>query len=112
MTALRHLACLVVGLVVALAAVIVHRSLFPVGLLLGVATSFAVPSWLLRSRRPRTAGSYVVGWLAALVYVLIGRPEGDYVVAGDLRGYLLLATGLALVVVGLVSWAGGRGSDR
>lgn len=105
----RHLGCLLLGALVGLTAVLVHRSLFPLGLLVAVATSFAVSWWLLRSRRPRTAGSYAVGWLAVLVLLVAGRPEGDYVVAGDMRGYLLLAAGFAMIVVGIVAVAGGRG---
>lgn len=107
MSLARHLGCLLLGALVALTAVLVHRTLFPLGELLAVATSFAVPWWLLRSRHPRTAGSYVVGWLAVLVVLVAGRPEGDYVVAGDVRGYLLLAAGFAMIVVGIVAFAGG-----
>jgi Family of unknown function (DUF6113) len=105
---LRHLACLVVGAAVALAAVLVHRSVFPLGLLLALATSFAVPWWLLGSTRPRTAASYVVGWLVVLGLVLDGRPEGDYALAGDLEGYTMLGAGFLLLVIGIVSIAGRR----
>jgi hypothetical protein len=105
---LRHLACFVVGAAVALAAVLVHRSVFPLGLLLALATTFAVPWWLLGSARPRTAASYVVGWLAELGLVIDGRPEGDYALAGDLEGYTMLGGGFLLLVVGIVSIAGRR----
>lgn len=111
MSLARHLGCLLLGALVGLTTVLVHRSMLPLGELLALATSFAVPWWLLRSRRPRTAGSYVVGWLAVLVLLVAGRPEGDYVVAGDVRGYLLLAAGFAMIVVGIVAFAGGRGSS-
>jgi hypothetical protein len=107
---LRHLTCLVVGAAVALGAVLVHRSAFPFGLGLAVATTFAVPWWLLGSARPRTAASYVVGWLVVLGLVVRGRPEGDYVLAGDLEGYSMLGVGFLLVVVGIVSLAGRRRS--
>lgn len=108
MALLRHLGCLLLGLVVGLAALAVHRSAVPAGLLLGVATSLAVPWWLLRSRWPRTGATYVAGWLAVLLLAVAGRPEGDYVVAADLEGYVLLGTGFALVAMGIVSLAGGR----
>ena len=103
---LRHLGCLLVGALVSLASLLVHRSLFPLGLVVALAASYAVPLWLLRSSRPRTAASYVAGWLAVLAVAVAGRPEGDYVVAGDLTGYLLLAGGFGLVVVALVAIAG------
>ena len=86
MALLRHACCVLLGLLVALAAVGVHRSLFPLGLLLAVATTCAVPWWLLRSPWPRTAASYCVGWLALFAVVVVGRPEGDYALAGDLPG--------------------------
>ena len=108
MTLLRHLACFVVGAAVALAAVLVHRSVFPLGLVLSLATTFAVPWWLLVSARPRSAASYVVGWLVVLALVVAGRPEGDYALASDLEGYAMLGAGLLLVVVGIVSIAGRR----
>ena len=60
---LRHGAALLLGALVALASVAVHRSAFPFGLLLAVVTTYAVPWWLLRSTRPRTAPSFVAGWL-------------------------------------------------
>lgn len=110
MTLLRHGAALLLGVLVALAAVLVHRSAFPFGLLLAVVTSYAVPWWLLRSRRPRTAASYVVGWLALFVVVALGRPEGDYALSGDLRGYGLMLASVGLVIVGLVAFTGGRAS--
>jgi hypothetical protein len=106
---LRHLGCLVLGAAVALGAVLVHRSAPPLGLLLALASTFAVPWWLLRSVHPRQAATYVAGWLAVLATVAAGRPEGDYLIAGDAPGYLLLASGVVLVVLGLVSFAGGRG---
>jgi hypothetical protein len=102
---------LVVGVLVALAAAVVHRGLFPVGLLLAVAATYAVPWWLLRSRHPRTAASYVVGWLAMFAVVVTGRPEGDFVLAQDLRGIALMVAGIGLVVVGVVGLTGRRGSS-
>jgi len=75
-----------------------------------VGTSYALPWWLVRSTWPRTAASYVVGWLVVLAVAVDGRPEGDYVLASDLAGYALLAAGFGLVLVGIVSLAGGRRS--
>ena len=91
----------------------VHRSAFPLGLLLAAATTYAVPWWLLRSSAPRTATSYAVGWLVVLGVVVAGRPEGDFAIAQDLRGRsLLLVVGLGLVAVALAGITGGRGSGH
>ena len=106
MALLRHAGCLLLGGLVALAAVGVHRSMFPLGLLLAVATTWAVPWWQLRSPWPRTAASYCVGWLAMFAVVVVGRPEGDYALAGDLAGYSLMGAGFLLVVIGIVALAG------
>jgi hypothetical protein len=99
----RHAAALLLGALVALASVAVHRSAFPLGLLLAVVTTYAVPWWLLRSSRPRTAATYVVGWLVVFGFVVTGRPEGDYAIAQDVKGLTLMLAGLGLVVVGVVS---------
>jgi hypothetical protein len=110
-TAVRHVAALFVGAAVALASLAAHRSLFPLGLLVALASTYAVAWWLLRSLHPRTAVSYVVGWLVVLAVVVSGRPEGDYLLGSDLDGYALLVGSLGLVVVGIVSFAGGRASS-
>ena len=106
MSLVRHSGCVLLGVLVALAAVGVHRSLFPLGVLLAVAATWAVPWWQLRSPWPRTAASYCLGWLGMFAVVVAGRPEGDYALAGDLAGYSLMAAGFALVVVGIVALAG------
>jgi Family of unknown function (DUF6113) len=107
-TVLRHGAALVLGVVVGLAAVIVHRAAFPLGLLLALVATFATAWWCQRSPRPRTAATFAAGWLAVLLVVLLGRPEGDYAVAADVPGFALLAGGLVLFLVALVVLAGGR----
>jgi hypothetical protein len=48
---------------------------------------------------------YVAGWLAVLAVALLGRPEGDYVIANDVRGWAMILGGLGLVVLGVVSLA-------
>ncbi len=103
MTLLRHAGSLLLGAVVALASVAVHRSAFPWGLVLALATTLAVPGWLLRSPAPRLAASYVVGWVLLLGAVVLGRPEGDFALAGDRDGYALIVVGLVLVPIGLVA---------
>jgi hypothetical protein len=103
---IAHLGALMLGAVVALAALMVHRSAFPWGLLLAVATSVAVPWRLLCSRLLRTGAAYAVGWLVVLGVALVGRPEGDFVLAGDLEGYTLIAGSLAVLASGVASLLG------
>lgn len=93
------LGALLLGLATGLAAVLVHdRAL---GLLLGMAatgaTLAAVPGGARRL-------GFVAGWVAVLGYAVVPRPEGDYLVAADLEGYLLLAVAPVLVVVALVTF--------
>jgi hypothetical protein len=55
--------------------------------------------------------SVVVGWLAALTWLLLGRPEGDFVVANDFLGWGLLAGGV-IVLGWLVASSVARTGDR
>ena len=104
-----HASAALVGATVGFASVVVHRT----GVLqlpLGLVTTFAV-AWALRiSAVRRLATSYAAGWLIVFGYVLAGRPEGDYAVAGDLTGYLLIAAAFGMLVIG-VSSLGQRGSS-
>ena len=110
MTLLRHAAALLLGLIVSLASVTLHRSAFPLGLVLALATTYALAWWLLRSAHPRTATTYVAGWLAMFAVVLRGRPEGDFALAQDLKGVLLMVAGLGLVAIGAAGLPGRRRS--
>jgi hypothetical protein len=109
-TLLRHAAALLLGLLVSLASVVVHRSAFPLGLVLALVTTYSLAWWLLRSAHPRTATTYVAGWLAAFALVLRGRPEGDFALAQDLEGVLLMVAGLGLVAIGAAGLHGRRRS--
>ena len=105
---LRHLGAAVLGLAVALAAVDVHRigpSGLPWGLVLAAAASAATAWWLRGSRAPRTAASYGAGWLVLFTVVVIGRPEGDYALAADLRGYAMMVLALVVVAISVSSLA-------
>jgi hypothetical protein len=107
----RGAACLLLGAAVAIGVLAVYREMTPLGLALALGTTFAVAWWLLRSRRPAAAAGYVAGWLVVLAVALVGRPEGDFVIANDVRGWSVIGGGLGLVVVGIVSLAGGRDRD-
>jgi hypothetical protein len=97
-----HLLAVLLGACVGLAALAVHRSAFPWGLALALATSLAVPWRLLLSRRPRSAAAYAAGWLVVFAVALAGRPEGDFVLATDLEGYTLIGGALVVLAVGVV----------
>ena len=104
---LLHAGALLLGAVVALASVAVHRDAagpLPWGLVLALGATFAVP-WALAGvpGQRRLVTSYALGWVVLLGLVVTGRPEGDYAVAGDLPGYALMTAGLVLVVLGLAA---------
>ncbi len=96
---LRGVAWFVLGAVVGVAAALLSSSWW--GLLLGGAATVALavaapPGWGGRV-------ALAVGWAVAVLRLALRRPEGDYLVGGDLGGYALLALGLALVVAALVT---------
>jgi hypothetical protein len=99
MGGVRALALLLLGAVTAVAAVAVHATGW--GLVLGVAAVAATvaalpPGWTTRL-------AFGVGLVGGLGLLSVRRPEGDYVIAADLEGYLLLGLGLAVVVAGVAT---------
>lgn len=101
-------ACVLLGLVVGVCAVAVHD--YAWGLVLGLAataaTLVALPAgWWSRL-------SFSLGWVAVLVLVTPERAEGDYVVSGDLDGYLLLGAGIVVFGAGFVGLVAPRGAVR
>ena len=98
----------VVGLVSGVAAVLVHAHWW--GLLLALSTTAAVLVLLGVRRWARPA--FAVGWVTVLVLAMLPRAEGDYLVAGSVEGYLLLATVPVWVVAALTSVAGLGGRSR
>lgn len=86
---------LVVGAATSVATALVHTEWW--GLAWGIAAG-AVAVWALPSawwgRFP-----LVAGWLLSSAVVLLGRPEGDFLVADTGAGYLYLGSGLLLVLV-------------
>lgn len=96
---------LVVAVLSAVAAVLVHDHAWGLVLswLAGAAALWALPpTWWGRP-------VFAFGWLLVLVRVLFPRPEGDFLVGGNLSGYLLLASGLAFVGVAAFGVRPGRG---
>ena len=107
MRVLWHAGAFVLGAAVALACVAVHRTAvlhLPLGLVLALAATFSVPWAMVEWPAPRgLATSYAAGWVVLLGFVVVGRREVDYAIAGDLDGYALLVAGFVLVVVGVSS---------
>ncbi|MBM0126435.1 hypothetical protein [Pimelobacter simplex] len=101
MRALVALGCLVLGAVVGLGTVALHG--YGWGLGLGIAATaaslVALPGGWWR-RLP-----FALGWVAVLGAATVQRPEGDYVIAGDASGYLLLATGAVVLGAGFVGFS-------
>jgi hypothetical protein len=97
--ALALVLALLLGLAAGICAIALHRSL--PGLVLGVGTAVVVLRtlglWL-----PRAAMVFAAGWLVALLGAVAGRGEGDYVVSSDGYGWLLIASGLVVLVTGIL----------
>ena len=96
---LSTLATLVLGVVVGLSSAVLHQRWW--GLLLAIAasgtTAYALPpGWW--SRLP-----FAVGWVAVVAYLAVPRDEGDYLVAGDVQGYVLLGCAVALLMSAAVT---------
>jgi hypothetical protein len=51
---------------------------------------------------------FAFGWALALGYAVTPRPEGDFLIAEGVGGYVLLLLGLVIAGWGVVSLAGGR----
>jgi hypothetical protein len=109
--ALVTVGCLILGLVVGLSSVALHHYWW--GLLLAIAatatTAYALPAgWWARI-------PFAGGWVAVIGYLAFPRGEGDYVIAADRQGYMLLGCGVALAVSALVTLPlrrGEPGSDE
>ena len=98
MRALLVVPCLVLGFGVALCTVLLHG--YAWGLALGLAataaTLVALPGgWWARL-------PFALGWTALLAVVTPQRPEGDYLVAADAKGYALLVAGIVVLAAGFV----------
>lgn len=83
-----------VGAITSLAVVALHQSWWWLALAVAgtCAASLAPPdgAWL---RIP-----FALGWLCVVVAAVLGKPEGDFVLASDPRGYVVLVGGLAVLV--------------
>lgn len=80
------------GVVLGAAATLTHHIgwFLILGAAASLATSLAAPAGWGRI-------GFTVGWLAPVIAFMIPRPEGDYLIAADVRGFALL--GLAMVLM-------------
>ncbi len=106
-TSLRVACGALLGAVVAVLVLLTHRDEIdvlgvrvPAGLVLAVVAS-AMPSLALRILAGSAAvAGYGAGWALVVLLAITGRPEGDYLVAGDWLGWTFLGlASLAVVVV-------------
>lgn len=94
---------LVVGAVSGLASVVAGGRWWGVGL-----AALAAAAVLAALPRTRWAWcSFAAGWAAMLLLVLDGRPEGDFAVASNGKGYGILLLGFLVALAGVVALAGG-----
>ncbi len=87
------------GVLVGAAATVVHglSAGLALGLLATLASVLALPpGWWARL-------PFAAGWLGVVFYFSNPRAEGDYLVAGNGVGYLLLGTGMAIVAFAIIT---------
>ena len=90
----------VLGAVVGLAGCFVQALWFPGGLLLSLAAAFALfYGGRTLTRTKLGAGLPALGWFGMLLVANSPRPEGDFLVAGNLGSFVFLLGGLALAVI-------------
>ena len=104
---LAALALLAVGAGGGLAAALLHESWW--GLLLGLAAATSATR-ALRAGGMRFA--FMLGWFGAIVYILLPRPEGDYLIPGTAAGYALLGGSFVLFLAALATLPRPGTSDR
>lgn len=105
----RHAALGVGGAVAAVCALVGYRHawvvrglLVPWGLVLVLAAAHLGTVAAAVVERARSgAVAFGAGWLVVVLVGLTGRPEGDYLVAADGRGYTLLLGEVAAVALGI-----------
>ncbi|MDQ0794171.1 DUF6113 family protein [Streptomyces sp. B1I3] len=95
-----YLGLAVLGAAVGLAGTLVQAALFPGGLLLAlVASAGLFYGGRVLTRTQLGALAPAAGWLLALIVLLGGRPEGDYVFGDELGLTLFMLGGMAAAVM-------------
>lgn len=93
---------LVVGAATALATIALHARWW--WLVYAMLTTVAVlvalpPRWWTRV-------AFAIGWLLMVGYAVLGRPEGDWAIASDLSGYVVLVAALVFALAAALTSAG------
>ena len=104
MRAASALLTLVGGAATGVAAVAVHATAWgwPLAVAAALAVAFALPpAWW---GRPVFCGA----WAVTVFALSAPRPDGDYLVSGDVAGYGLLLVAVVMVLVGLAALVRGR----
>lgn len=100
----------IVGVLVGLAGAVVHRHalrsddsiVLPWGVVLTLATAFAVTVAAGRLARGPGAIGVAVGWAVVLLWLQPIRPEGDQVFYGDFLGSAYVLGGMATIALAVV----------
>lgn len=88
------------GAAVGLAGTLVQAALFPGGLLLALAASAGLfHGGRVLTRTQLGALVPAVGWFIAVIVLLGGRPEGDYVFGEEIGLALFMLGGMAVAVI-------------
>jgi hypothetical protein len=111
------LPAVLLGVVVGLAGLVVHRHAVWLGgwpLPWGVALAVAAPAAVgfgLGGRPPALVG-YLLGWLSVVTAALGEGPGGDFVLLSDVLGWGFLGVTLPVIAVVLALGAAPRGGGR
>ena len=92
------------GAATGLAAVAVHATAWgwPLAVVCVLVVALALPpSWWGRP-------VFCAAWAATVFVLSAPRPDGDYLVSGDLAGYALLLVAVVIVLVGVATLVSGR----
>lgn len=90
---------LATGAVTGLASVAVHELGWGLPLALAATAAALValpPGWWARL-------AFALGWTGLVGWLVVPRPEGDYVVSQDAAGYTLIGSAFVVLVVGLAT---------
>lgn len=99
------LALLVAGAAAGLATVLLHQQGW--GLALGLAAAIAATLALPRGWWSRVA--FMLGWMGAVVWAMVPRAEGDYLIPANLLGYVVLGGSFVVLLVALATSGPVRG---
>lgn len=89
---------LLLGAAVGVASVLLHARWWGMAAGLGATAAWLVAlpgGWWLRP-------PFALGWVGAVLVLAPERPEGDYLVAGDAAGWVLLGAGVVVLMAGVL----------